>query len=135
MCDTFRVFIGLGERVKDLFTPGLNGSTFGGNPVCAAGALSVMERIDETLLAEVRKKSEYVFSELTGAKGVKSVSGLGLMIGVECEKDAGEVIAACRERGVLVIKAKHKVRLLPALNIPFETLKKAIIIVKEECGK
>ena len=125
----------LGERVKDLFTPGLNGSTFGGNPVCAAGALSVMERIDETLLAEVRKKSEYVFSELTGAKGVKSVSGLGLMIGVECEKDAGEVIAACRERGVLVIKAKHKVRLLPALNIPFETLKKAIKTIKEECGK
>ncbi|MBQ7368270.1 MAG: aminotransferase class III-fold pyridoxal phosphate-dependent enzyme, partial [Clostridia bacterium] len=125
----------LGERVKDLFTPGLNGSTFGGNPVCAAGALSVMERIDETLLAEVRKKSEYVFSELTGAKGVKSVSGLGLMIGVECEKDAGEVIAACRERGVLVIKAKHKVRLLPALNIPFEMLKKAIKTIKEECGK
>ncbi len=125
----------LGERGKDIFTPGLNGSTFGGNPVCAAGALSVLERIDEPLLADVRKKSEYIFSELTGAKGVKSVSGLGLMIGVECEKDAGEVIAACRERGVLVIKAKHKVRLLPALNIPFETLKKAIKIIKEECGK
>ncbi len=125
----------LGERVKDLFTPGLNGSTFGGNPVCAAGALSVLERIDHKLLEEVKEKSDYIFGELTGAKGVKSVSGLGLMIGVECERDAGEVIAACRERGVLVIKAKHKVRLLPALNIPFETLKKAIKILKEECGK
>ena len=125
----------LGERVKDLFTPGLNGTTFGGNPVCAAGALSVLGRIDNKLLAEVKEKSDYIFNELTGAKGVKSVSGLGLMIGVECEKDAGEVIAACRERGVLVIKAKHKVRLLPALNIPFEQLKKAIKIVKEECGK
>ena len=125
----------LGERVKDLFTPGLNGSTFGGNPVCAAGALSVLERIDSKLLKEVREKSAYIFSELTGAKGVKSVSGMGLMIGVECERDAGEVIAACKERGVLVIKAKHKVRLLPALNIPFEQLQKAIKILKEECGK
>jgi acetylornithine/N-succinyldiaminopimelate aminotransferase len=125
----------LGERVENLFTPGLNGSTFGGNPVCAAGALSVLERIDSKLLEEVNEKSEYIFNELMGAKGVKSVSGLGLMIGVECEKDAGEVIAACRERGVLVIKAKHKVRLLPALNIPFEQLKKAIKILKEECGK
>ncbi len=125
----------LGERVEDLFTPGLNGSTFGGNPVCAAGALSVLERIDNKLLEEVNEKSEYIFKELSSAKGVKSVSGLGLMIGVECERDAGEVIAACKERGVLVIKAKHKVRLLPALNIPFETLKKAIKILKEECGK
>lgn len=125
----------LGERAKDLFTPGLNGSTFGGNPVCAAGALSVLERIDNKLLEEVNEKSAYIFSELTGAKGVKSVSGLGLMIGVECERDAGEVIAACRECGVLVIKAKHKVRLLPALNIPFEQLKKAIKILKEECGR
>ncbi len=125
----------LGERVENLFTPGLNGSTFGGNPVCAAGALSVLERIDSKLLKEVNEKSAYIFGELSGAKGVKSVSGLGLMIGVECERDAGEVIAACRERGVLVIKAKHKVRLLPALNIPFEQLKKAIKILKEECGK
>ncbi len=125
----------LGERVEDLFTPGLNGSTFGGNPVCAAGALSILERIDHKLLEEVNEKSSYIFSELSGAKGVKSVSGLGLMIGVECERDAGEVIAACGKRGVLVIKAKHKVRLLPALNIPFETLKKAIKILKEECGK
>ena len=125
----------LGERVEDLFTPGLNGSTFGGNPVCAAGALSILERIDYKLLEEVNEKSSYIFSELSGAKGVKSVSGLGLMIGVECERDAGEVIAACGKRGVLVIKAKHKVRLLPALNIPFETLKKAIKILKEECGK
>ena len=79
----------------------------------------------------MREKSEYIFSQLSGAKGVKSVSGKGLMIGVECEKDAGEVIAKCREKGVLVIKAKHKVRLLPALNIPMEQLEKAIKILKE----
>ena len=121
----------LGERVENLFTPGLNGSTFGGNPVCAAGAVSVINRIDEALLAQVREKSAYIFEELQNAKGVKSVSGLGLMIGVECEKDAGEIIRKCMEKGVLVIKAKHKVRLLPALNIPFPQLKQAIKTLKE----
>ena len=122
----------LGEKVKDLFTAGLNGSTFGGNPVCAAGALSILERIDGDLLQEVEKKSTYIFESLQGASGVRSVSGMGLMIGVETEKDVGEVIQKCMERGVLVIKAKNKVRLLPALNIPMDLLKKAIEILKEE---
>ncbi len=125
----------LSKRAAALFTPGLNGSTFGGNPVACAGALSILNRIDDDLLGEVRKKSEYIFAELKNAKGVKSVSGLGLMIGVETEKDAGEVIARCMERGVLVIKAKHKVRLLPALNIPMEQLKKAIKILKESIAE
>lgn len=125
----------LGARAENLFTAGLNGSTFGGNPVCASGALHVLERIDETILQGVRERSAYVFETLKGAKGVKSVSGLGLMLGIECEKDAGEIITACQKRGVLVIKAKHKLRLLPALNIPMELLKKAIEIIKEECAK
>lgn len=125
----------MGEKAENLFSPGLNGSTFGGNPVCCAGALSVLERIDDTLLKEVREKSEYIISELTGAKGIKSVTGKGLMLGVETEKDASSVIKGCMERGVLVIKAKHKVRLLPPLNIPMELLKKAIQVLKEECGK
>ena len=125
----------LGERAETLFTPGLNGSTFGGNPVACAGALSVIERIDDKLLGEVREKSAYIFETLQNAKGVKNVSGMGLMIGVETEKDASAVIAGCMQRGVLVIKAKNKVRLLPALNIPWETLKKSILILKEEIEK
>ena len=121
----------MNEKAAALFTPGLNGSTFGGNPVACAGALSILQRIDDELLAQVRAKSEYIFSTLQSAKGVKSVSGMGLMIGIETEKDASEVIKACMEKGVLVIKAKNKVRLLPALNIPFEQLEKAIKILKE----
>ncbi len=121
----------LGEKAAPLFTAGLNGSTFGGNPVCCAGALHVLNRIDEKLLQEVREKSAYIFETLSAAKGVKSVSGMGLMIGVDMEKDASDVVKKCIERGVLVIKAKHKVRLLPALNIPWDVLKKAINILKE----
>lgn len=125
----------LGEKAKDLFTVGLNGSTFGGNPVCAAGALYVINKIDGELLREVNAKSEYIFRTLQGAKGIKSVSGAGLMIGVECEKDGSEVVKGCMERGVLVIKAKNKVRLLPALNIPMEQLRKGIEILKEVCAQ
>ena len=125
----------LGEKAAPLFIAGLNGSTFGGNPVACAGALSILRRIDEKLLSEVKAKSEYIFNALQGAKGVKSVSGLGLMLGIETEKDAGEIIHRCMERGVLAIKAKHKIRLLPALNIPQKQLEKAIRILKEEIEK
>ena len=125
----------LGKKAAPLFTAGLNGSTFGGNPVACAGALSILSRIDYVLLAQIRQKSAYIFDEFSGAKGVKSVSGLGLMIGIETEKDANEIIAGCMQRGVLVIKAKNKIRLLPALNIPQKQLEKAIRILKEEIEK
>ena len=124
----------LGEQVKDVLTPGSHGSTFGGNPVCCAGALSILERIDDKLLAEVREKSAYIKSRLEGAKGVVSVSGLGLMIGIKTERDAGEIVSECMKRGVLVIKAKDKVRLLPALNIPMEQLQSAIDTLAAVCA-
>ena len=121
----------LGERVENVLTFGAHGSTFGGNPVCCAGACNIIKRIDDNLLSEVQKKSEYIFSELEGAKGVKSVSGLGLMIGVETDKPAKEIANACIDKGVLVLTAKTKVRLLPSLNIDWDDLKKAIAILKE----
>ena len=123
----------LGEKVQDVFTPGSHGSTFGGNPAVCAGALNIINRIDSALLEGVKQKSDYIFSKLKGAKGVKSVSGLGLMIGIETEKDATDIINECIKNGVLVIKAKNKVRLLPALNIPDDLLKKAIEILKKAC--
>ena len=123
----------LGEKVENVLTPGTHGSTFGGNPVACAGAISVINRIDDELLSEVKEKSEYIFNTLKNAKGVKSVSGMGLMIGIETEKDASEVIKYCMENGVLPIKAKTKVRLLPALNIGWDDLKKAVEIIKKGC--
>ncbi len=121
------------EKVENILGYGDHGSTFGGNPVACAGAVSVISRIDEKLLAEVKAKSDYIFKTLSNAKGVKSVSGLGLMIGIETEKDASEVISQCMANGVLVLKAKTKVRLLPPLNIPMELLEKAIEIIKNAC--
>lgn len=123
------------DRVEGTLTPGSHGSTFGGNPVSCAAAISVLKRIDDTLLADVRRKSEYIKKALTGAKGIKSVSGLGLMLGIETERDAGEIIRECMELGVLPIKAKHKVRLLPALNIPDELLLRAIDVIKTVAAK
>ena len=122
------------EKTKDVLTPGSHGSTFGGNPICCAGAINILSRLDEKTLAGVRKRSEYIFSELSGAPGIKEVSGLGLMIGKKTERDASEVINTCMKKGVLVIKAKDKVRLLPALNIPMELLEQAVGVIKEVCA-
>ncbi len=116
----------LGEKVKDVLTPGSHGSTFGGNPICCAGAISILSRLDDVMLAGVKRRSEYIISRLSQCKKVKSVSGKGLMLGIECEKPAKEVIASAMEKGVLVISAKTKVRLLPPLNIPFELLEMAM---------
>ena len=124
-----------GEKTKDVLTPGSHGSTFGGNPVCCAGALSIVPRLDDKLMAEVMEKSEYIKNELEGAKGVKSVTGIGLMLGIECERPASEVVAGCIEKGVLALTAKTKIRLLPPLNIPFEQFKKAVAVLKEELSK
>ncbi len=120
----------LGEKVKDVLIPGSHGTTFGGNPVCCAGACNILSRIDDELLAEVNAKSKFIFDEFEGAKGVKSVSGLGLMLGIETEKPAKDIVNACLEKGVLVLTAKTKVRLLPPLNIGWDELKKAVAILK-----
>ena len=118
------------ERTAATLTAGTQGSTFGGNPVCCAGALSILSRIDGRLLADVRQKGEYIRGELSGAPGVRSVTGLGLMLGIETEKDAKDIAGACLARGVVVLTAKDKVRLLPPLNIAWEDLRQAIQILK-----
>ena len=124
----------MGEKVQYVLGPGDHGSTYGGNPVCCAGALSVVSRLDEAFLAEVRRKSDFVFSELSRAPGIESVCGMGLMIGIKTVKPAKEVVAACMDKGVLCLTAKDKVRLLPALNIPMEDLEKAVAVIKAVCA-
>ena len=125
----------LGEKVQNVLTPGSHGSTFGGNPVCCAGALSILHRLDGPLLQSVQEKSDFIVDTLTGAPGVKSVTGLGLMLGVETVRPVADVICACAEQGVLVISAKNKVRLMPALNIPMAQLEQAIGVLKAVCAE
>ena len=125
----------MGEKVQFVLGAGDHGSTYGGNPVCCAGALSVIERLTDDLLADVKEKSAYVFRALSGAKGIESVTGMGLMIGIKTVKPAKEVVTACMEQGVLCLTAKDKVRLLPALNIPMEQLQQAVEVIKAVCEK
>ena len=124
----------LGEKVENTLGPGDHGSTFGGNPVCCAGALSILERLNDDLMAEVRKKSKMAFEMFQNTPGVESVSGMGLMIGIKPVKPAREVVLKCIDRGVLCLTAKNKIRLLPALNIPSDTFKQALEILRAVCA-
>ena len=119
----------IAEKAAGVLGFGDHGSTFGGNPVCCAGALSIMSRIDDALLCEVRRKGEFLRSMLLGRPGVKSISGMGLMVGIETERPAGEVVKDCLSAGLLCLTAKNRVRLLPALNIPDELLVKAAEVI------
>ena len=120
-----------GKKTKDTMTPSSHGSTFGMNPVVAAGALSIVKRLDDEFLASVRAKGEYIRNRLSVCKNVKSVTGMGLMLGIETTKDAKEVVMKCIEKGVLPLTAKTKIRLLPPLNISDEELEKAMDIITE----
>ena len=119
----------MSEKVEAVLGFGDHGSTFGGNPVCAAAALSVVSRMDDPFLKEVKEKGAYIRQELesTGA----AVSGLGMMLGVKTDKPVSKILAECMEKSVLCLSAKDKLRLLPPLNIPWDDLKKAVQIIKE----
>ena len=123
----------MSEKVQNVLQPGDHGSTYGGNPVCCAGALSIIQRLTDDFLAEVTAKRAYIEKELMGAAGVEAVTGLGLMVGIKTTKKAADVVTACREQGVLCLTAKDKVRLLPPLNIPMDLLQKAVTVIRECC--
>lgn len=125
----------MNEKTQNVLGFGDHGSTYGGNPVCASGALSVIKRLDNEFLSNVKKKSKYVFDELTGATGIESVSGMGLMVGIKTVKNAKDVVNKCIEKGVICLTAKDKVRLLPALNINDEDLAFAIQTIKQVCAE
>lgn len=121
----------LGEKVKDVFSFGDHGSTFGGNPVVAAAAISIVNRIDSDLLNQVKEKGQFIKDFFKDDENVEQISGIGLMIGIKPKnKTAKDVVNQCIEKGVLCLTAKDKIRILPALNIPFDTLKQALEIIK-----
>lgn len=124
-----------GEKTEFTLGFGDHGSTYGGNPIACAGALNVISRMDKDFLQNVKAKSKLVFETLKDQKGIESVSGMGLMIGIKTQKNAKEVVLKCMEKGVLCLTAKDKVRLLPALNIDEEVLKEALEVIKSVCAE
>ncbi len=125
----------LGEKVQSVLGFGDHGSTFGGNPIACAGAISILKRLDDNMLSEVKEKSDLIREMLKDKPGIRSVSGLGMMVGIETERKAIDVVKDCIEGGVLCLTAKTKVRLLPALNIPIPVLKEALTVLTEACAK
>jgi len=125
----------LGDRVKDTLGFGDHGSTFGGNPIACAAALSVVERLTDDFLSEVRARSEELVRIFTGAPGIESVSGLGLMLGLKTGRPAADVVRDCMDQGVLCLTAKDRVRLLPALNIPWDCLRAAAKVIRDAAAR
>lgn len=123
------------EKTEHTLKPGDHGSTFGGNPVCCAGAVSIVSRLTEDFLLEVQGKSEYLRAKLKGFDGVKRVTGLGLMIGLEVEQPAKEIAKQCLDRGLLVLTAHEKVRLVPPLNITKTEMDEGLTILREVLAK
>ena len=122
-----------GEKVENVFTPGDHATTFGGNPVACAGALEIMERLDDGFLAEVTKKGEYIRERVLKMPHVSGVAGMGLMLGIELEDGikSADIVKAGIQNGVLLLTAKAKVRLLPPLTITYDDLDEALAALEK----
>ena len=124
-----------GEKTEEILVPGDHGSTFGGNPVVCAGAVEILNRMDDAFLADVAKKGEYIKNALLNMNHVTDVAGMGMMLGIELDTDVKPIVNTLMENGLLVLTAKHKMRLLPPLNITYEELDKGLDILKETLDK
>ena len=120
-----------GEKCANVLTAGTHGSTFGGNPISCAGGIAVLNKVNsEGFLDEVTKKGEYIREKLSACDEVVSVSGIGLMIGIELKtKKAADIVKAALNEGLLLLTAKTKVRLLPPLTITYEEIDKGLEIL------
>ena len=122
------------ERCRNVFTPGTHGTTFGGNPVSAAAACYVLDRIDDALLEQVKEKGAYIRQavEAMNLPCLGKTRGLGLMIGVEVkgEKTNRELAAALIENGLLCLTAGPGLRFLPPLVITREEIDQALAIIQ-----
>ena len=119
------------EKTEHTLQTGDHGSTFGGNPVCCAGAVNVMSRLTDEFLLEVQGKADYKRAKLKGFDGVTEVTGLGLMIGLGVRKSAKEVAAECLGKGLLVLTAHERVRLVPPLTITKTEMDEGLSVLKE----
>ena len=123
-----------GEKTEAVFTPGTHATTFGGNPVCCAGALSVLEQLDDTLLAQVKEKGEYLRTELGKLPAVAEIRGMGLMLGVGLKDgyQAAELVKQMIGEGLLCLTAGHNtIRMLPPLTISKAELDQGLAVLRK----
>ncbi len=120
-----------GEKCAKVLTAGTHGSTFGGNPISCAGGNAVLSTVTaDGFLDEVAKKGAYIKEKLLKCNEVVSVDGMGLMIGIQLKtKVAGDIVKAALDKGLLLLTAKTKVRLLPPLTISYEEIDKGLDIL------
>ena len=123
----------MNEKVAEGMGPGSHGSTFGGNPVVCAGANVVVDRMDAAFLSNVNERAVQLRAGLAKLPRVKSLSGIGLMVGIDFLEgiQAADVLAACREKGLLVLTAKTRLRLLPPLTLTAHDVDMALEILGE----
>lgn len=120
------------EKCADVLTAGTHGTTFGGNPVACAGAKYILNSLTDEFLNEITEKGNYIREKLREIEEVKSVSGLGLMLGIELKtKNAGEIAKKCSENGLLILTAKNKLRMLPPLVITKDEIDKGMEILEK----
>lgn len=119
------------EKCAEVLTAGTHGSTFGGNPISCAGGLVVLEKVlSDGFLENVARLGDFIIEELNEIDEVESISGLGLMIGIELKsKSAPDIVKKALENGLLLLTAKEKVRLLPPLNISHKEFQKGLAIL------
>lgn len=120
------------EKCANILTAGTHGTTFGGNPVACAGAKYILGCLTDDFMNEVSEKGEYIKSKLAEIDEVKSVTGLGMMLGIELKtKNASEIAKKCSENGLLILTAKNKLRMLPPLVITKEEIDKGLNTLKQ----
>ncbi len=119
------------KKTERVFSAGDHGSTFGGNPVCCAAGVNVIERLTDEFMLEVQGKAEYLRAKLRIIDGVNAVTGLGMMIGLDIDKNVKEVAAACLKKGLLVLTAHKRLRLLPPLTITKTEMDEGLTILRE----
>ena len=124
-----------GEKTQDTLIAGDHGSTFGGNPVVCAGAVEILKRMDSAFLAEVTEKGAYLREEIEKMPHVQGVAGMGMMLGIALDTESKPIISALLEKGLMVLSAKDKIRLLPPLTITCEELKQGLAILRETLEK
>lgn len=125
------------KELGSAFTPGIHGSTFGGNKLAMAVASQVLDILENTsILDQVKEKSNFIFEELKNLDSAKisQIRGLGLMIGIELKKEfpVEKILSDLEGKGILALRAgQNTLRLLPPLTISQEELEEGLSSLKE----